>query len=354
MTWTDHRTSGSIAAILASLALALAADSSRADEIHTAKRSYNNASIRHFDGEFVIFSSSSGDAVARKVDEIEAIFVDSADRFEEFNRAEQAYKQHRYRDAAQKYKHALQRARGFWTHLIRIRHLRACDAAGDFDQAVEAYLTIVRTMPEKSDLYMPSNLEGAVAGSHARALQVLEQALPKVTDPAAYWQLEALRLTILEGTESDRAEEIAQQIIARLQRGSAPNSRYRLQIIAIRVEVKHNQYQVALGHINRALEDAGEVYLPELLFMKGKCLLGLAQDRDGFIRAGLGFMRVVVHFPKSRLCARSMFRVGEVHEKINRIPKAIELYEGCKELPGANDEIVQLADAAVRRLQDGQ
>ncbi len=65
-------------------------------------------------------------------------------------------------------------------------------------------------------------------------------------------------------------------------------------------------------------------------------------------------MRVVIHFPKNRLCARSMYLVGEVHEKINRIPKAIELYEGCKELPGANDEIVQLADAAVRRLQDGQ
>ncbi|MCH8054490.1 MAG: hypothetical protein IH895_10545, partial [Planctomycetes bacterium] len=160
-----------------------------------------------------------------------------------------------------------------------------------------------------------------------------------------------LRLTILEQTESDQAEKIAREVIARLRSHKGQDARYRLQIIAIRVEIKHEQYETALGHIDEALADAGERFLPQLIFLKGRCLYGLAQSRDEYVRAGLAFMRVVIHFPKSPLCAQSMYMAGQVHEKISRISKAIELYEGCKELAGANDEVFRLADAAVQSAE---
>ncbi len=354
MIWTDRNITNWAVSILSWWACAQGAAVAHADEVHTHKKTYHDASVRHFDGEYVIFSNAAGDAIARKLNEIDAIYVDSVQRFEEFNRAERAFQQQRYRDAAKKYQNSLGRARGFWKDLIRIRHLQACDAAGDFDLAVKAYITIVQTMPDKAEAFMPTNLTDATAKSQRRALQLLQEALPKINDQAAYWELEALRLTILEGTESEQAEQIAREIIARLQRARGHKSRYRLQIIAIRVEVKHKQYEVAVGHINEALKDAGDRYLPELLFLKGKCLFGLAENRDDFIRAALAFMRVVIHFPKSRLGAQSMYMAGVVHEKINRTVKAIELYEGCKELPGATDEIVRLADAAVRRAQNRQ
>ena len=339
------------AAGTAVLLLAVRVATVGADEVHTAKRTYSGASIRHFDGEFVIFSNATGDAVARRLDEIEAIYVDSLERFEEFNRAERSYQQKRYRDAAEKYERCLVRTRGFWKDLVRVRHLRARDAAGDFDQAVEAFITIAQTMPDNAEAFMPSNLAGASAASHKRALQLLEDALSKVTDQTVYWQLEALRLMVLEGTESDLAGEVARDVIARLQRSGGPKSRYRLQIIAIRIEVKHGQYHTALSHINEAIQHADNAFLPELLFLKGKCLFESAQTRDDFIRAGLAAMRVVIHFPQSRFCAGSMYMAAQVHEKINRPTKAMELYEDCKQLPGATDELVRLAEIAVQRSQ---
>ncbi|MCZ6654231.1 MAG: hypothetical protein O7D91_14540 [Planctomycetota bacterium] len=351
MTWTRFKRVDAAVVLLAGLAFLCAPRSAQADKIHTTARVYPEASVRHFDGEFVIFSNAKGDPVARKLTDIEAIYIDSVDRFDEFNRAEQAFQQRRYDDAAQKYEKALGRARGFWKNLIRIRYVQACDAAGDFDLAVKMYITISQALPEKADLFMPSNFKGVTAKRFDEALRLLEETLPKIADQRAYWQLEALRLTILEQTESDQAERIAREVIARLRSHKGQDARYRLQIIAIRVEIKHGQHETALGHIDEALSDAGERFLPQLMFLKGRCLYGLAQSRDEYVRAGLAFMRVVIHFPKSTLCAQSMYMAGQVHEKISRISKAIELYEGCKELAGANDEVFRLADAALQSAE---
>ena len=57
-----------------------------ADEIHTRSKVYGGASVRHLDGEFLIFFNSSGDVVARQLDEVEASFVDSVDQLADFNR----------------------------------------------------------------------------------------------------------------------------------------------------------------------------------------------------------------------------------------------------------------------------
>ncbi len=320
-----------------------------ADEIHTRSKVYSGASVRHFDGEFVIFFNSSGEVVARRLDEVEAIFVDSVEQLEDFNRAERSFQNHKYSAAAGSYESALGRARGFWKDLITIRHLRACDAAGDFEKAVRAYITVARAMPEQADVHMPSNLAGAAPESIKRALDLLDSTLPDIADQSTYWQLEALRLTMLEHVHSDRAQAVAEQIIVKLQQRSGSQSRFRLQIIAIRIEVKHAQFGPALGHINAALKNADDEFLAELLFLKGKCLYGLAKTRDDYIRAGLSFMRVVIHFSDSRLCARSMYMAGLVHEKINRVQKAVELFESCKELPGADDEVMRLAEAAARK-----
>lgn len=322
-----------------------------ADEIHTRSKVYFGATVRHFDGEFVIFFNSSGEVVARRLDEVEAIFVDSVDQMEDFNRAERSFQNHKYGEAAGRYESALGRARDFWKDLITIRYLRACDAGGDFERAVRAYITVARTMGEKADVHMPSNLAGATPESIQGALDLLNSTLPNTADQSTYWQLEALRLTVLEHVQSDRAGDVAEQIIAQLQQRSGSQARFRLQIIAIRIEVKHAQFSPALGHINAALKNADDEFLPELLFLKGKCLYGLAESRDDYIRAGLAFMRVVIHFSDSRLSARSMYMAGLVHEKINRVQKAVELFESCKELPGADGEVMRLAEAAARKWQ---
>lgn len=353
MIWTRRNTRQVLNLRMAApaLLLALSGPGAWADEVHTEKEIYEKASVRNFDGEFLVFSDAQGEVLARALSDVLAIYVDSLPELEEFNRAERAYLQQDYAAAVTAYEKALGRARSFWKDLVRIRCLRACDVSGQFDRAVEIYIALAQTLADKADRFMPRNARGAAAGAVPKALQLLADALPKIKDQGAYWQLEALRLSILEETESDSAERAAREIMTKLHGGANPPSRYRLQMIAIRVEVKHGQYSVALEHINPALKEADEEYLPELLFLKGQCLYALAESRDDLIRAALAFMRVVVHFPKSRLCAESLYQVAQVYERIDRRSKALELYESCRELPGAGAEVVASADAAIQRLQ---
>jgi len=68
-----------------------------ADEVHHENRVYREVSIRSFDGEFVIFNMPNGDAVAKKLAEISAIYADTVRGLDEFNRAERHYRKGEFR-----------------------------------------------------------------------------------------------------------------------------------------------------------------------------------------------------------------------------------------------------------------
>ncbi len=324
----------------------------RADEIICDTQRYDQAVVRNFDGEFLIFSDVQGTAVAKRLSEVLALYVDSTSGLDEFNRGERARRSGDAAAAADHYEKALGRSRAYWKHLIRARLIEVCDAAGQLDRAVQAFIEFSQSLPEQADANMPTQIAKATAEVRARALDLLTRALPGASGQAAYWQLEVLRLAILEHAEHGDVERVAREIVNQLQ-ADRRTPRYRLQMIAIRVEVKHRQYGIALEHSNTALADADPEYLPELLFLKGQCLFGLAVDREGYIRAGLAFMRGAIHYPKSKRCARSLYWAGQVHERINRPSKALELYRNCQELAGADDDTARLAAAAVARLQAG-
>lgn len=322
------------------------------DEIHAGGDVFSDVTLRNFDGRHVLFSESDGDLAARPVEDILRISATSVAGLDAFNRAETLLAQQRHGEAAAQYRLALPRSRGFWTHLIRARTLVACDRAGDLQGAVEAYAQLAVDLPDAVELPMPQRVADADAAAQRRALDTLRSALPKVSGRSSYWALEALRLTLLEASGLEDAGRAAGKIIETLPAApQAGSSGARLKMIALRVEVKHAQYEVALRHIREAIADSSEDLLPELLFLKGKCQYELARTREDYIRSGLAFMRVVIHFPKSRFCAESMLWTAMVHEKINRPAKALELYHGCTQLPGADDRIGRLAADAIARLQ---
>lgn len=322
-----------------------------ADEIRVEGRTYRDATLRTFDGEFLIFVDANGDTVARKLSEIKSISADSMSGLEEFNRGERLLPRGKFREAAVKYQKSLARARGFWKALIQARYLSACDQAGDLDKAVETFIALAQALPEKADHLMPTNIAAAPPDRQTRALALLESAAQRLSTQPAYWHIEALRLSILEATDRADAGREASKIISKLPDGVDEASRHRLEIIAVRIEVKHEQYASALQQIDRLLGTAGEKYVPELLFLKARSLYGLALRRDDYLRSGLAFMRVVIHYPKSRFCAESMYWSALVHEKIERSQKAMELFQSSLELPGADHRVQQLVAEALQRLR---
>lgn len=334
-----------------SIFVLIAAPAARADEIHIGGKVHRNVSVRNFDGEFVIFATQGGETLAKPIREIDAIYADSVRGLEDFNRAERLFSDREYAKAKDKYELALPRTRSFWNRIIRVRIIMAYDAAGELDLATERFVKLVEVMPDKADVFMPVNIEDAGDQRRQRALSILQNALAEAKGQMVYWQLEGLRLAILEKTEGGNAGEVASGIVDKLQGSPNLRSRHRLQMIAVRVEVKHEQYPTALAHVNTLIAEADKQFLPELLFLKGKCLFGIAESRDDYIKSGLAFMRVIIHFPKSRHCARSMYWAALVHEKIGRPAKAVQLYAECVNQPGADPELLERAANAVQRLK---
>ncbi len=329
----------------------------RADEVRFGKEVLYKVVIRNFDGEFIVLDKGGGVTVAKKLADVTTMTVDSIAGLEDFNQAEHLFQQGQYAEAAKKYKTALPKSRDFWKSLIQVRQMQAYDRFGALDRATELYVPLVSVFPAKAEVLMPTQIDKAPPDIQRRALEVLREAIGKTKDQAVYWQLEAFRLTILEQSQLEDADKVAREILSKLQKEQKEGNKaqeassYRLQMIAIRVEVKHEQYEVALGHVDQALAEAPEDFMPELLYLKGRCLLAGAKTREDYIRTGLALMRVVIHYPKSRFCAPSLYYAAVVHEKIDRSQKAAELYKACLELPGADDKLREQANNAMGRLK---
>ncbi|MCG3138410.1 MAG: hypothetical protein HJJLKODD_02274 [Phycisphaerae bacterium] len=323
----------------------------QADDIRSSEGEFRRATIRGFDGEFVIYNNAAGEAQAARITDIQQLIVDSTDGLDNFNRGEKHFFDKKYSEAATQYKQSLGRARGFWKNLCWARYLQASERAGQLDQAVEAFLFLLNALPEKASALIPVNITGATPEVRQKALNLLAEELAKAANSNVYWELETLRLTILEEVDSKEAGRIANEIFEKARRDGQVTTQYRPMILVVQVEMKHQQYASARDHINELIPAVEDRYLPELLFQKGQCVFALAKDRNDYYQAGLVFMRVTIHFPKSRFAAPSLYWTGQVHEKIERPAKAVELYQACLEIAGADESIKKQAQEALSRLR---
>jgi hypothetical protein len=93
--------------------------------------------------------------------------------------------------------------------------------------------------------------------------------------------------------------------------------------------------------------------LAGLLLLKGRTLLDEAADRPDLLRAGLAFMRVVIHFPRHHLAPEALFWAAEVHERIERPGKAAQLLNECLANHRTDGQLRGRAQAERDRLVGG-
>lgn len=96
--------------------------------------------------------------------------------------------------------------------------------------------------------------------------------------------------------------------------------------------LRAGKFDEALAKCNQALSGssgAGELYLR--IYQRGLAQLNIAiahSDDQALIKdAGLSFMRVIVHAPKSVYVGPSLMEAGLVHQKIGRLDTAQRLYD---------------------------
>jgi hypothetical protein len=92
--------------------------------------------------------------------------------------------------------------------------------------------------------------------------------------------------------------------------------------------------------------------LPDLLLLKGRTLLNRGGDREDLLRAGLSFMRVVIHFPDHDLAPEALIEAAEVHERLELPVPAIRLLNECLAHQRTSEPQRQRAEAHRARLRE--
>jgi len=211
---------------------------------------------------------------------------------------------------------------------------------GDGLEAVKLYLDLVEAKAHGAYLDSPPvNAAAAVPADQAEALvKRIEAASTKTEDPLVKEHLQTLIELIRVPTtpevgpaEAGEPAETDDGPPAVVATGGIilPNNPPESPTVAL---LKQGQLSKALASAKREVEVVGG--MSEKLFYKGLIERAIADaadpesaDREGLYKdAGLSFMRVVIHYPRSRYAPLALLEAGYVHERIGQAEQARSLY----------------------------
>lgn len=212
--------------------------------------------------------------------------------------------------------------------LVRCRLMRSLDQQGRFDRAVEVYLDIVEQMPSLAERLHPVRFPAAGSTFLQAAARLVDEAIRRHGDDEIARSLARWRdswpaaETKPSATSGPAATQPAGMVTASIAR----------QIGEIRQWVSAGQFDKAIRQADDLLKRSPDAAMADVFFWQGRALLGRAgsakteeADRDRK-RAGLAFMRVVIHFPGNALAPQSLFEAGEICRQAGQLEQAIELW----------------------------
>jgi tetratricopeptide (TPR) repeat protein len=228
------------------------------------------------------------------------------------------------------------RSRQQWVDQLASRHLvKAHAGANQPLEAVQAWLPLAQqahawfvppapvdavaaaTPQQKNrirDLLRPA-VTRAPAGEVREAMQALLNAATSDAPPATAMPAPGTPATGATAAATQAAAESAILLPARMTDGPVVDL------------LRRGQFQEALDQVNRDLQSTGE--MSRNLYLRGMAQLGLAElsgEAAHYKDAGLSFMRVLVHFPRSPWVGYARGELGYVHAVIGRPERARSLY----------------------------
>lgn len=213
--------------------------------------------------------------------------------------------------------------------LVRCRLLRVLDQQGRFDQAVEVYLDVIEQEPSLTERLRPTRLPASGSTFLQAALKSVNAAIRRHGDDEtarslARWRdsWRTAQSRPAAGTQAGPASQPAGPATADVAR----------RVAEIRQSVDGGRMDEALGQVDALLKASPQAANADIFFWQGKALLGRADsgktddaDRDR-ARAGLAFMRVVIHFPGHGLAPQCLFEAAEICRRSGRPEQAAALW----------------------------
>ena len=349
-----RRTWGSTVMAVATVVLA-ACSISFGDQLDLDDRRLTRGKLTGFEEGHLTFRTSSGEVVEVWIADVSRIFVDSVGGLDDFNAAERFIANDQTAQALPRYERAVRVVDDFWTDLIRARMLRAYDAMGRVDKAVQNFIRLMEGRfggAAVAARLMPDNLPAQPTAAYRAAVKRLDDAALRLKRDDRLALVMLLRYDLIARAGETRIAGLA-PAMARLQLPeSALHDRpCRIQYKALTHVFKLGPTSDTYQWLDRAIRESVDSVVPDLLLLKARALLEGGTRKEEWVRAGWAFMRVVIHFKDDPAAAEGLLGAAQVYERIGRADKAITLLSECVDHASASEAVAQEARAALDRLR---
>jgi hypothetical protein len=282
----------------------------RADQLTVNGHHQSGARVVGLNNGRVEFRTAGGEMRQADLAHLDVVLVERGDAFADFNQAERYASEGEWGNALLRYKRASRLCEGFWSDIIAARMLRAADRAKRVDEAVSAYLRVIRIEPGGALAALslfPAQLPTVRDAAASRALQQLDDAAAAQPGPEQRLAIDLLGFEILRSLRDPMAMPVA----VRLTEGEVPRplrvDRVYASISAgLEMRLADAVTRESLAALDRAMLDCPGGALPDFLLMKGRAQLRMAKSREEFIRASWPFLRVVAHMPDDARAAEGL------------------------------------------------
>ncbi|UCE58945.1 MAG: hypothetical protein JSU63_16065 [Phycisphaerales bacterium] len=326
-----------------------------ADQIVSGSINFPGATITKLEGGRLRFRDADDRAHEIWISDIDLIIVDKGGLFDDFNEAEHFLAGGEPDRAILRYKRTLRLSESFWSDLITVRLLVACDKAGRLDQATLNFVRVVRGKwagPSAAVRLIPQNLPSRRTPKAMRAVEHLEGAIRTGPQGAQRIPLELFRFEILSHTGDGRAASAARDVATmEISPLLGCERAFGIQLAALEHIENDPLREAELASLNRAIRDCPEALLPSFLLLKGRALLRASSAKDDMVRATWPFMRVVAHMPDDPRAAEGLYEAALALERLGRNDKAVDLIEECLEHGQVRIDTRAKAEAALERLR---
>jgi len=285
----------------------------------------------------------AGRVVSRPIEEVKFLQITG---WSAFNKAEQLQRDEHLRQSASAYEKEWQELAITRTSdkldralLVRCRLLRVYDAQGRFDRAVKTYLDILERMPEVLDTLRPVKLPTAGSSFLPESMNNINIAINRHRGTALGLSLAKWRAT-WPGQKNDRKASADTTAQTKDEPESIQQLEYPLALIE--ALVAGDRFDEALTKIASLQTNEVGCLRADLYYWQGRSWLGKSQSEETVAtqrdrrRAGLAFMRVVVHFPGHKLAPECLYQAGLICQHEGRKDLAQRLWSQLRRsYPGA-------------------
>jgi tetratricopeptide (TPR) repeat protein len=343
----------------------------RADVVTaTGRPAAVGVTIVEMKGGDLVYRLGNGEEIARRFAEVDYLQVTG---WSAVNAGEKARREGRLAEAAGKYQAALAelsfaggqglpgRERLDRGLLVRCRLVQVYDAAGQFDRALESYLEVVGGTNGAAWLepLRPAHLPD-VSWNCAGARVLLDRCIERHEGDAVAVSLKGWRATWPGLAGLSASQPTSSRPAAASHATVTPEA-----LGAIRAAVEGGRFDEALQRVEKVEND--ECSSAELFYWRGRALEGqadrtraggnsgtgdrslVAASADVLLRrAGLAYMRVVIHFADHALAAECLYRAGAICQRTGDGDAAERLW---KELLGDYPQSAQWVSEARKGLE---